>query len=189
MKITLFVKLNFFSLFLCLIILQIQVQVRDGGDPERTARTDVRVQVKRNKNLPIFNGQINVNIPVNVKVNSVLSTISVTDSDLSGDLVYRITGDDTAKLFFDINDNGEIFLKRPLTEDRLRSLEYKIHVSVYDSHFPRDVVQATGTVQVNRNSNPPQFKSSNYDIEIAEDTEIGESIFKLQASDPDGVSY
>ena len=43
-------------------------------------------------------------------------TVEAFDTDLQGELIYRVVGDDQAPLFFKLNANNQVIVKRPLTQ-------------------------------------------------------------------------
>lgn len=60
----------------------------------------------------------------------------------------------------------------------------------YDSQIPDLRATADVTITINRNPNAPQFQpSSNYFVQIRENTTVGSEIVDIDAVDQDKVHY
>ncbi|KAL5018741.1 hypothetical protein ScPMuIL_004463 [Solemya velum] len=162
------------------------VRARDQQVPEKTATAQVQINVRRNQDSPRF-----VSVPYehsmseNTLLTSSVFTVSALDNDMQGDMVYETIGDDTAPYYFGLNTRtGRINLSNKLTIDK-EVTEYTLRVKAYDSVYPEDVATATVAITVIRNEFPPFFLQTPYNVNISEDTAIGVSIIRVNATDND----
>lgn len=64
-------------------------------------------------------------------------------------LSYRLTGDGSSPVFFDVDSSGNIIVKSPLSEDT--TPEYNLRVVVSDAGRPPKTATATGRVILTQN--------------------------------------
>lgn len=64
-------------------------------------------------------------------------------------LSYRLTGDGSAPIFFDVDTSGNIMVKSSLSADTTN--EYTLRVVVSDSGRPAKTATATGVVRLTKN--------------------------------------
>ncbi|VDH99244.1 protocadherin Fat 4, partial [Mytilus galloprovincialis] len=109
------------------------------------------------------------------------------DNDLKGSMVYEAIGVYPAPDYFTVEStNGTITVKRDVRNDVLNLETYTLKVVAYDSQIPDLRATADVTITINRNPNAPQFQpSSNYFVQIRENTTVGSEIVDIDAVDQD----
>ncbi|XP_013167348.1 PREDICTED: cadherin-87A [Papilio xuthus] len=137
--------------------------------------------------LPGFAGDVdNLALSESTPVGQVVHTLNGTDPE-GLPVKYDLVG--TNK--FSVNpDTGEITLIQPL--DREREDTIKFLVSVQDQD-PEGVLNLTHNqpmtvIVLDENDNPPIFKNSPYEVDVAEDEEVGKTILtNIKVEDLDSV--
>jgi len=64
----------------------------------------------------------------------------------------------------------------------------QLRVGAYDTGAPSDVASTTCSINVLRNENEPIFQEEPYEVNLYESTPVGTSIYRVTATDEDGVS-
>ncbi|KAI8794949.1 protocadherin Fat 4, partial [Biomphalaria glabrata] len=131
----------------------------------------------------------NTNINFNQAANSNVFTVTATDPDLQGSIVYESNcGLLSAPSYFGVNSStGSIYLRSSLTTDPYTT-SYQLCLVAYDSVRPNNRATATMTIGVNRNPSKPSFTQTNYVQTVYETAPYGTNMFNLTATDPDGQS-
>ncbi|XP_045535482.1 cadherin-87A [Papilio machaon] len=137
--------------------------------------------------LPGFAGDVdNLALSESTPVGQVVHTLNGTDPE-GLPVKYDLVG--TNK--FSVNsDTGEITLIQPL--DREREDTIKFLVSVQDQD-PEGVLNLTHSqpmtvIVLDENDNPPIFKNSPYEVDVAEDEDVGKTILtNIEVEDRDSV--
>ncbi|XP_061182373.1 cadherin EGF LAG seven-pass G-type receptor 2-like [Saccostrea echinata] len=159
------------------------VRVRDQSKPEKFGQSQVEITVRRNTSPPSFlRPQYGAGIDFNQAPGQVLTTSAV-DPDMSGTLVYEVTGFFSAPGYFSVNSYGEINLIVNLASDTATS--YTLGLSAYDSDYPNDKAYANVTITVNRNPNAPSFTSPSYSKTINESYPLAVSLVQINGWDAD----
>ena len=114
------------------------------------------------------------------------------DSGQNADVTYAISGGNVGNAFEIGPSTGSVTLREPL--DRENIAGYNLTIRATDGGDPSLRNEATICIEVTDiNDNPPQFAQSNYSVNVFEHphTEIGDSIIKIAARDPDigSMSY
>ncbi|KPJ12580.1 Cadherin-87A, partial [Papilio machaon] len=137
--------------------------------------------------LPGFAGDVdNLALSESTPVGQIVHTLNGTDPE-GLPVKYDLVG--TNK--FSVNpDTGEITLIQPL--DREREDTIKFLVSVQDQD-PEGVLNLTHSqpmtvIVLDENDNPPIFKNSPYEVDVAEDEDVGKTILtNIEVEDRDSV--
>ncbi|KAJ8319080.1 hypothetical protein KUTeg_004171 [Tegillarca granosa] len=174
------------------LVYSFRVRVRDQQAPhERSAIASVTITVRRNTQSPFFTSipYVTPQIPENSALSSSIFTVSARDNDLQGRIEYKVVGFGSAPYFFSLNTaTGRIELNNDLRREN--SQQYTLQVQAYDTVYPLDIAVANVTINILRNINPPRF-TRNFVTTISEDTGLGVSILRVNATDDDGdrVTY
>ncbi|XP_078692006.1 cadherin EGF LAG seven-pass G-type receptor 2-like [Branchiostoma floridae x Branchiostoma belcheri] len=163
------------------------VQVTDGGSPELTGTTTVRVDVTLvNSDTPAFALVIIPSIVAeNTAAGTVIDTQTATDNDYGsfGTLTYSYTVSPTSDLFVYDGTTGQLTLARPPDFESDDS-QYNIIVTATDGGGL--VSTATLTVFIaGENDNTPYFDKGQYIAQIFESDTVGTEIATLAAADAD----
>ncbi len=101
---------------------------------------------------------------------------------------YTIGGSEKASEFFLINERtGEVYIKRPLSEDSPDTDSYTIVVRANDLGTPALTSEdsCTVTVRVQRNKNCPAFQGEPYAKTIEQTQAVNSEVLRIQATDAD----
>ena len=101
---------------------------------------------------------------------------------------YEMTGSVNSLGYFLVNEvTGEVFIKRPLSEDRQDVDDYVVNVRAYDLGVPSQVSEssATITIRVQRNKNCPQFEGEPFRKSLDQTQGIDSEVMKITAVDYD----
>ncbi|WAQ95445.1 FAT4-like protein [Mya arenaria] len=195
----------------------------DGSNPIRTAVTTCVFSITRDTAPPVFIRQpYRANILENRAVGDNIYTVTATDADLRGSIVYGMSNDflDSyqSAYYFSLDvTNGIIRVRNNLrteitststyeflkckdkktfhsefVQNLLQSISmiylscFQFVVTAYDSLSPRLVATATVTITVSRNPSTPIFALPSYTESINEYYPIGNQLFNITATDPDG---
>ncbi|XP_060080745.1 protocadherin Fat 4-like, partial [Ylistrum balloti] len=170
-----------------------QVTARDGGDPSLQSVTTatVTITVQRNVNRPVCLGE-----PYSTSISyrtlagaTVFPGVNVTDADTNvqfNTITYSIVGDLDAQTLFQINSDGLISARLPLSAATLN--EYKVQVQAVDGGFPQQYTICTVSVTITRNLIIPRFTTFDATITILESQSLGVNIYNFPALDTDEQS-
>ncbi|PVD37419.1 hypothetical protein C0Q70_00009 [Pomacea canaliculata] len=176
------------------------VRASDQRRPdERTAQATVYITILHDLYDPQFSQDMYTftNIREDAGSNAVIGTVTASDSDLKGQLVFEIVGRSTGPAFFQLANpvaNGNSATLGVLVKDasylrRDQSGNYTLDLTVYDSAYPDRKDTCTVVISMLRNLNAPSFNSTNYNVQISELTAAGSVIFTgIAATDADGDS-
>lgn len=158
------------------------------SSPQITKVTIMEITVLKNQNTPFFIPlppyftNINDYDPVGTPVYNV----NATDNDKTNPenrILYRLT--DT-KTFFSIDPNtGLITINKPLSMDAQKQKQYQLTIVAEDQGEPQKSAQATITIYVARNDNPPKFNITSNIVNIPDTVGPLTSVFRVTAQDPD----
>ena len=105
---------------------------------------------------------------------------------------YEMAGSEHALSYFLVNEvTGDVFIKRPLSEDSQDIDSYVINVRASDLGSPRQVSKssATVTVRVQRNKNCPQFQGEPLQKTIDQNLAVKSEVMTVRAVDYDPQVY
>ncbi|KAK0048619.1 protocadherin Fat 4, partial [Biomphalaria pfeifferi] len=161
------------------------VQASDNRQPPNVRQANVTLSITRNKYHPIFRST-----PYNVPTLSestptgtiIYRTVTATDQDARGPLVYEEISNTTAAYYFNIDrNNASITLVNSLLAGNLQT--YQLYVRTYDPEYPLDYVDEVVNIPVNRNEYAPVFDSASYAVTINETDPVGRNILTVHAKD------
>ncbi|XP_054647586.1 protocadherin alpha-13-like isoform X19 [Dunckerocampus dactyliophorus] len=116
-----------------------------------------------------------------------LHTARDPDAGINSIRTYTLTQNDHFEINIRQSDTGKVpflVLKKPL--DREQKDTHSLLVTAADGGKPpRSGTLNVSIIVLDSNDNRPIFTQDNYQITIAENIQIGTSIFKMNASDPD----
>ncbi|KAM3864775.1 protocadherin-23 [Diretmus argenteus] len=180
-------------------LIQLLVEARDGGDPERSTITSIDVLiVDTNDHAPLFQQDTyTITVPEDTPVGTTLLTLSAEDQDWGPEnthLDYAIvSGNEERQFCLEVNmvhvENqqksiGKLVLCNPL--DRETTERYALTVTVSDRGAPplnsSTVLMVTVT---DVNDNAPVFVSTGYHAQVSENSLPGTRLVQVSAQDPD----
>lgn len=168
------------------------VLASDGGSPPKTANTFVYIKIVRNFHAPEWiQTSFSVTLLDTHSLDDSLNvdlTSSVQDLDVGGNnkaVVFKLVGTGAAVKYFQINESGEISLKRSLQHDTSTN-QYLLYITASDLGDPPKVSTGTATVKVTvLHNRAPVLTASTYSTSINEDKPVGTVVSRLTATDPD----
>ncbi|MCL4137791.1 UNVERIFIED_CONTAM: hypothetical protein GTU68_008333, partial [Idotea baltica] len=166
------------------------VRAKDRGVPSLHDEVLVTLVVTgENKYAPKFTASsYQVIIAENEKLASTIGTVRATDDDPlpNGSVRYSIaSGNDAGKFAID-EIHGTVTILSPLDYDLIQ--EYRLNITAHDLAF--EPLHATAVLTVlltDVNDNPPRFERDEYSAYIPENSEVGTSVFHLNATDIDSA--
>ncbi|XP_056372827.1 protocadherin Fat 2 [Hyla sarda] len=168
---------------------QLKVRATDHGVP--TLYSDVLVIVNVtdvNDNPPKFRQkQYEANVSEQANCGHIVVKVQALDMDNidAGKLVYLILSGNHHRHFTINKASGVIFLSN-LCRSSL-NLSYHLQVSASDGVY-RDIVPVYINI-THANKHTPFFQQDVYEVELAENAEIGTTVVEVQANDPDDGLY
>ncbi|XP_070182145.1 protocadherin Fat 1-like [Littorina saxatilis] len=111
--------------------------------------------------------------------------INADDTNKMGSLVYTAVGNGAAPSMFHVNSTGYVSVNTNLTLDP-STTSYELAVTVHDSAVPDKRTTSTLTISVDRNPNPPVFTLNEYTKNITINTNVGDVVATITATDVDG---
>ena len=168
---------------------ELELVVTDG-ERDDTATAVISV-VDINNNGPVFEEDpYSFSLLENATTDSLVGQVVATDGDLGtlGSITYSLTGGDTS-LFYINGSTGEIYTNSSSFDADLTPFSYEVSVTARDGA----AVSRSATVSVeilleDVNDNEPRFTSDPFTFEVAEDTDIDLSVFRVEAMDNDSGS-
>ncbi|XP_072120761.1 protocadherin Fat 4-like [Mobula birostris] len=168
----------------------INIQAIDNGHPTMSQHCDVLVDVMDvNDNAPelTFTSSANA-VAENAAVGTIVALISAEDKDSgqNGQVQCQIPSKLPFKLDSSITNSWILLIQRSL--DRETTSSYDITLTCMDTGSPALTSKETIHVEVSDvNDNAPSFTQPTYTANIMENNAIGNSIFSLNAFDPDSA--
>ncbi|CAB0008571.1 unnamed protein product [Nesidiocoris tenuis] len=151
----------------------LELTVRDRGDPPRSTRTSLIVNVVDiNDNSPVFDPkQYSASVPENASIGASVLQVSATDVDegLNGRIRYAIVDGDENRDFSIGEDSGVVRVAKNLNFER--KSRYSLTVQAEDCSSDADVRHDVATISVlvtDINDNPPTFLDSPYTAFVVE---------------------
>ncbi|GFR89571.1 protocadherin Fat 4 [Elysia marginata] len=176
---------------------RILVRAVDGGNPARDTYAVVTLTVNRNLAPPVWvdpgapGYTVTRSVPETIGISDLIYALTASDADTSApfnEIEYSIVGQGDASFYFNVDpSSGEVRLRSSLLQDT--ESFYTVLVQIADRGVPSNVAAQTATVQVNvfRNQNTPVFINTPYATTVQENTGVGQSIFRVTATDADLV--
>uniref|UniRef100_H3A4U8 FAT atypical cadherin 4 n=1 Tax=Latimeria chalumnae TaxID=7897 RepID=H3A4U8_LATCH len=165
-----------------------EVVASDLGTSPRSGTATVKVVLRDiNDFIPTFQpASVTVHLLENRStLPQLLYQVTAHDEDLGSNsqLIYAIDeGNEDGR--FSLSFDGQLSVLQSL--DREETAEYRLFVTAADSGIP--ALTGIGTVIItvdDLNDNCPKFDKSFYSVTINEDTPVGSTFIKMNASDPD----
>ncbi|XP_029917486.1 protocadherin alpha-8-like [Myripristis murdjan] len=179
-------------------VYKLDVQASDKGQPPWTAECRVVIKINDvNDNKPdIEITSLSNIVPEDSKPGSVVSLISVTDSDsgINSKVICTILGDVPFELKPSIQENMFSLITNGRL-DRETVSHYDITIMATDcGHPPLSTIKSLSIEISDVNDNRPEFRQNPVDLYMVENNEPGASIFYVNAIDKDvnenaGISY
>ena len=163
----------------------------DGGEPVLFTKTKIRIKVSDiNDETPAFSSdKVTMDLSEDTKVGQIIHTFEAFDKDNgeNGRVRYAmgIGGSVGSRSLLNVDPlNGQLTLSGNL--DREVKDSHEFNILAIDNGSP----QRTGTVSVtinvkDVNDNSPIFTTPNLLVSVAENTPIGRSVHRFDATDPD----
>uniref|UniRef100_A0A8D0HGV3 Protocadherin alpha subfamily C, 2 n=1 Tax=Sphenodon punctatus TaxID=8508 RepID=A0A8D0HGV3_SPHPU len=169
-------------------LLELFIEARDKGAFGMSSTAKLLVEVTDvNNNAPeIMVTSLSSPIPEDVLPGTVIALLSVTDKDPgeNGKVTCQIPANIPFQLRPSFNNYYSLVTSGLL--DRELVSEYSIPVTVADLGSPPIATQKTLLVQIaDVNDNPPKFANQVREVSMAENNQLGASLFQAYASDPD----
>ncbi|KPP79465.1 protocadherin Fat 3-like [Scleropages formosus] len=164
----------------------VTVQATDGA-LSTLADLDITV-LDVNDNPPVFQGRDYVaTVPEDVPVGTEVLRVYATSADIgaNAEIYYTFRSGNELEKFQIALVSGTISVSEALDFEVCK--EYFLVVEAWDGGIPPLSAVATVTISVTDvNDNAPRFSKDLYNVIIAEDASIGQSVIRLQTEDMDG---
>uniref|UniRef100_A0A8C3R498 FAT atypical cadherin 1 n=1 Tax=Cyanoderma ruficeps TaxID=181631 RepID=A0A8C3R498_9PASS len=162
----------------------LNVSVSDGVF-RSSAQVHITV-ISANMHSPVFSqNEYEVELAENAPLHTLVTEVKATDEDSGtyGLITYHIVND-FAKDRFYTNERGQIFTSEKL--DRETQAEKVIAISLMAKDSGGKVAFCTvNVILTDDNDNAPQFRATEYEVNVGSDVPRGTSVIKVWASDAD----
>lgn len=170
---------------------ELSISARDGGPNPKWAYTQLKVTIlDENDEKPQFSqSHINISLSENTQSSTLVAMLTASDHDqgTNGSVSYMLhpnVHQMYPKMFALDSLTGQLTIKSKL--DRETVSNYKIKVIARDQGIPQQSSTATVHLHVEDvNDNNPEFYPKRYFVSISDDTAIGTSVLRVQATDRD----
>lgn len=180
-------------------MIHLLVEAKDKGNPVLSAITSIEVLiVDTNDHAPAFHQDIyTLTVPEDAPTDSTLLTLSADDQDWSPENTHFdyaiIKGNEERRFCLEVKmvevenqmrNVGKLVLCNPL--DRETTESYALTVSVSDRGIPP--LNSTAVIMVtvtDCNDNAPIFSSTEYHVQVKENSLVGTRLVQVTAQDPD----
>lgn len=172
---------------------ELKVQAMDKGQPPQSSDiATVHLKITDiNKHAPgfrriVFEKEISEGLPVG----SIFDTVQAEDHDYgpNSEISYYITGGDPHNMFAIHEKHGNLSVNKPL--DYEKTTIHRINITARDHGlFYRETSIIFTIFLTDVNDNPPIFDKKEFNVYVPENSPIGTSVFKLNATDADSGSY
>ena len=171
-------------------VIEFTVTARDGGTPQRSNTSLVRVRLlDENDNKPVFNqtsytGSVLENTPSGFPV----LTVMASDADAGSNAAIRYRLGNSLLSLFGVNSlTGQVYVEEPLDYELLMPV-HTITVVATDMGSPAMSASTSITITIiDANDNAPEFTNSTYTGSVTENA-AGFSIVNVSATDMDSGS-
>lgn len=170
---------------------ELSISARDGGPNPKWVYTQLKVTIlDENDERPQFSYQhINVSLSENTSPHTLVAMLTASDHDqgTNGSVTYSLHSSveqSYPNMFVLDSLTGQLTTKNKLDRETVAS--YDIQVIAKDQGIPQQSSTATVLLRVEDvNDNNPEFYPKRYFVSLGEDTAIGTSVLKVQATDRD----
>ncbi|XP_019718122.1 protocadherin-16 [Hippocampus comes] len=175
------------------------IEARDGGDPALSTVTSVDLLIlDTNDHTPLFPQDVySVTVSENAPIATTLLTIFASDQDWSPQNTHLdyalVRGNEERRFCLEVKTTqaenrmsnvGQLVVCGPLDRENVQN--YALNVRVSDRGTPRLNSSAVVMVTiVDCNDNAPVFASTEYHVEVSENSHTGTSLVQVNATDPD----
>ena len=167
------------------------VTLRDNGVPARASslQSYVTIIVQRNDFAPVFTNascdqDLSQNLGLGTQVTSVVATDADGISSLFGQVRYDIIGDDSAPVYFGINEfTGQVSISSNLVSENVDV--YQLRIRARDGGVPFKFSIKVCRLTITRNFQTPVFSENNYGVIVSETLPLGDVILTVTATDSD----
>ncbi|XP_061626478.1 protocadherin-23 isoform X1 [Phyllopteryx taeniolatus] len=179
--------------------IRLLIEAQDGGDPVLSTVTSVDVLIlDTNDHTPLFSQDIyTVTVSEDAPFATTLLTLFASDQDWSSENTHLdyalVAGNEERRFCLEVKSTqvenrmknvGQLVICGPLDRETVES--YALTVSVSDRGMPRLNSSVVVTVTVlDCNDNAPFFASTEYHVQVSENSHVGTSLAQVNASDPD----
>ncbi|XP_076458561.1 protocadherin Fat 4-like [Babylonia areolata] len=163
-----------------------RIQAYDTVYPDKRAEADLVINVVRNANGPSFSsGRYEYSIAETFPVGDVIGTPTATDAD--GDkIIYTNLGTPVDQdLFYLSPDSGTIVLKSSLQSTTRSQYTFDIQAADDRAAAIQKTVRATVIINVLRDSGPPVFQNTPYEVPVPLTQAVNTTVITVLAIDPD----
>jgi len=172
------------------------VRASDGGQPPHSNSSGImEIHVLDvNDNSPQFhNVPYNFQVQENAQINFVVGQVEAFDQDhgANAQITYSIMSQalQTGHHMFKIDRNSGVVRVAKRLDYETKN-QYNFTVVASDNGISQRFVQTKVYITVlDVNDNAPQFNHDQYEVRIAEDTNVGDDIIVVNATDPDKESH
>ena len=168
---------------------ELEVVVSDGEN-EDTATALIMIVDVNNHNPVFTEDPFTFSLLENATNDTLVGQVKANDEDFDdfGSITYSIIAGDSDIFFID-NSTGEIYTIASSFDADTTPNSYELTVEAMDGGDPP--LSANTTVEITLadvNDNDPEFSADPFKFDVAEDVEVGVSVFRVTASDSDSGS-
>nr|XP_034314272.1 protocadherin Fat 4 isoform X3 [Crassostrea gigas] len=169
----------------------LRISAFDSRDPSKNTLTDVTITVARNVNPPVFD-RTTYSTRITELYSMGIPVLNITATDPDGTQIsYTLVRDNTvggnALVYFYIDANGGLYLRKPLTAPDVPG-QFNMVVAATDSGRPSRTTEVNVFVGVEK-INPPVFLGTPYTRRLEERTLNGTSIITVSTSPSTDIVY
>ncbi|XP_062579030.1 protocadherin Fat 3-like [Saccostrea cucullata] len=170
------------------------VSLQDGGNPPLTPTgvktATITVYVSRNDHTPYFiNDPYSKDLEGNIQTGASVLQVTARDNDQGpfGIVRYRVTGDDLAPTYFQVDPTSGLITVRNVLSG-VNQDQFKVRIEAYDQGSPSKTNVTVVTLTVKSNYQRPIFNRLSYVARIPETQSLGQQIIAVTANDTDALA-
>ncbi|XP_062595025.1 cadherin EGF LAG seven-pass G-type receptor 3-like, partial [Saccostrea cucullata] len=170
------------------------VSLQDGGNPPLTPTgvktATITVYVSRNDHTPYFiNDPYSKDLEGNIQTGASVLQVTARDNDQGpfGIVRYRVTGDDLAPTYFQVDPTSGLITVRNVLSG-VNQDQFKVRIEAYDQGSPSKTNVTVVTLTVKSNYQRPIFNRLSYVARIPETQSLGQQIIAVTANDTDALT-
>ena len=170
----------------------LEVQAVDRGTPPQVSPTNMTVFITvtiKNQHAPRFTEKYSRKLKENYETGKEFLRVNAKDDDIgiNGKVKYSILPGKQGKYFNVDSHTGSLTIGNVKLDYEFLKV-YMFDVQAKDCAKNPRTDQATVTVTVlDYNDNPPEFQNSLYEVNIAENNEVGSEVVRISATDRDTI--
>ncbi|XP_035826838.1 protocadherin Fat 4-like [Aplysia californica] len=164
----------------------LRIQAYDTVYSGNRVQADLVIRVVRNRNGPVFaNGRYDFTIAETFPLGNIIGTVEATDADRDQVTFTSLAGGEAADLFFLNSETGTISLRSPLIAALQNQYAFEVEASDNRASSIIKRSRVTVTISILRDSGPPRFVNTPYEINVPINQAVNSSVFQVVATDPD----